>query len=567
MDSKTPSGSSSPPRPVKKENEEEIKEFAETAMNELLGWYGYERLELRRWAASRARDASPEQANDQKNKDECSWCNKSISSEGGALQQAGAAFCSELCFSQSRRANFKRAKTCDWCRHVRHTVAYVDFQDGATQLQFCSDKCLNQYKMHIFCRETQAHLDLNPHLVSGASTSNLITPELWLKNCKSRSASPTSERSGSPNPEANKHNNPENIEEHKIQKIPLRKSPPLPVITIAPTEKLMKPKRSSEERTPPQKVPEAKKDTRGTKMNLRKRRTSKCSATVTSQTLRRQTSTPKAQDLRMCSPSVDGSSPASTTGHSAIHSPPHPVNPHPQPPHFPNPMFGMPPPVFMDTGPGMPNELRQPLFPPRLNFMPRPGMSMPHERPRIPPPPNFPPAFGQAPPVTVLVPYPVVIPIPLPIPIPIPLTSFIQAHCANKVKTEVKSDDNDGPLDFTINSDKNREKESNKTNVVNGDNHSETTEDRTANCEENKEVEDRLEPEEGTEVESTESGNPEQTLPKFKITRLGNKMAKIVPKPREPTEAPRPLRKRRRLVEVTTEDDALIPKTRKIVQV
>ncbi|CAH2207580.1 jg7286, partial [Pararge aegeria aegeria] len=32
-------------------------------MNELLGWYGYERLELRRWAASRARDAgSPEQA-------------------------------------------------------------------------------------------------------------------------------------------------------------------------------------------------------------------------------------------------------------------------------------------------------------------------------------------------------------------------------------------------------------------------------------------------------------------------------------------------------------------------
>lgn len=38
-------------------------------MNELLGWYGYERLELRRWAASRARDASsPEQAAEQKNK-------------------------------------------------------------------------------------------------------------------------------------------------------------------------------------------------------------------------------------------------------------------------------------------------------------------------------------------------------------------------------------------------------------------------------------------------------------------------------------------------------------------
>lgn len=38
-------------------------------MNELLGWYGYERLELRRWAASRARDTnSPEQAAEQKNK-------------------------------------------------------------------------------------------------------------------------------------------------------------------------------------------------------------------------------------------------------------------------------------------------------------------------------------------------------------------------------------------------------------------------------------------------------------------------------------------------------------------
>lgn len=35
-----------------------FQEFAETAMNELLGWYGYERLELRRWAASRAKDAS-----------------------------------------------------------------------------------------------------------------------------------------------------------------------------------------------------------------------------------------------------------------------------------------------------------------------------------------------------------------------------------------------------------------------------------------------------------------------------------------------------------------------------
>ena len=31
-------------------------------------------------------------------------------------------------------------------------------QDGEQQLQFCSDKCLSQYKMNIFCKETQEHL-------------------------------------------------------------------------------------------------------------------------------------------------------------------------------------------------------------------------------------------------------------------------------------------------------------------------------------------------------------------------------------------------------------------------
>lgn len=82
----------------------------------------------------------------------------------------GPRYCTESCFSQSRRASFKRAKTCDWCKHVRHAVSYVDFQDGASQLQFCSDKCLNQYKMQIFCKETQAHLDMNPHLKEKGGT-------------------------------------------------------------------------------------------------------------------------------------------------------------------------------------------------------------------------------------------------------------------------------------------------------------------------------------------------------------------------------------------------------------
>ncbi|VVD00641.1 unnamed protein product [Leptidea sinapis] len=466
---------------------------------------------------------------------ECSWCNKSISSEGGALQQAGAVFCSEVCFSQSRRANFKRAKTCDWCRHVRHTVAYVDFQDGATQLQFCSDKCLNQYKMHIFCRETQAHLDLNPHLVSASSTSNLITPDLWLKNCRSRSASPASERSGSPGTENRSH---------KLD-INQRKSP-LPLITVAPAAKLMT-RKSSEEKN---KSPEAKKELQSNKMNLRKRRTSKCSATVTSQSLR--TTTPKAQDLRMLSPSVDGSSPISSANRS-IHSP-NKINVNQSITHpFPNPIFNMSPSVFLDN-PAHLNEHRPQMYPPRFGFMAPPPM-LPQERPRIVPPVNFSQAIGQPPPVTVLVPYPVILPIPLPIPIPIPLTSFLQAHNIRKMKTEVNTEDTEGPLDFTMNSDK--KKETNSTELT-------PRNEKSDEYEITKNNDERLSDNDpGDENES----NPEQTLPKFKITRLGNKMAKIVAKTRESSESSRPLRKRKRLVEVANEDEAIITKSRKIVQV
>uniref|UniRef100_A0A182QMJ5 Sine oculis-binding protein n=1 Tax=Anopheles farauti TaxID=69004 RepID=A0A182QMJ5_9DIPT len=133
----------------------------------------------------------------------CQWCRKVIPShQPGILGTTeGMIFCTEACFSQSRRASFKRAKTCDWCRHVRHAVSYVDFQDGASQLQFCSDKCLNQYKMQIFCNETQAHLELNPHLKEKSSSAgSLITPELWMKNCKSCSMSPVSDRSESVSP-------------------------------------------------------------------------------------------------------------------------------------------------------------------------------------------------------------------------------------------------------------------------------------------------------------------------------------------------------------------------------
>ncbi|GFS43371.1 sine oculis-binding protein homolog A [Trichonephila inaurata madagascariensis] len=121
----------------------------------------------------------------------CAWCQK-VGMKLFTLKTPNGckAFCSELCFTQCRRASFKKNKICDWCKHVRHTVNYVDFQDGEQQLQFCSDKCLNQYKMNIFCKETQAHLQMHTHLkeaackMAASGSVNLITPELWLRDCK-----------------------------------------------------------------------------------------------------------------------------------------------------------------------------------------------------------------------------------------------------------------------------------------------------------------------------------------------------------------------------------------------
>ncbi|KFB50276.1 Jxc1 [Anopheles sinensis] len=171
----------------------------------------------------------------------CQWCRKVIPShQPGILGTTeGMIFCTEACFSQSRRASFKRAKTCDWCRHVRHAVSYVDFQDGASQLQFCSDKCLNQYKMQIFCNETQAHLELNPHLKEKSSSAgSLITPELWMKNCKSCSMSPVSDRSESvsPVPSVAIRSSPEPSPGIVLQSpTPAKK----PLISVAPPSKLL----------------------------------------------------------------------------------------------------------------------------------------------------------------------------------------------------------------------------------------------------------------------------------------------------------------------------------------
>lgn len=73
--------------------------------------------------------------------------------------------------------------------------------------------------MHIFCRETKAHLELHPHLHGPlndpAPSGALITPDLWLRNC----TSPTPPTVLSPPPP--------------------RIVSPAPLISLAPSSKLL----------------------------------------------------------------------------------------------------------------------------------------------------------------------------------------------------------------------------------------------------------------------------------------------------------------------------------------
>ncbi|GJQ74837.1 putative sine oculis-binding protein [Trypoxylus dichotomus] len=374
---------------VKKETfDEEIKEYAETAMNELLGWYGYgtPREDLKVPANCHSNSNSNSSGPDSPRFAEgCGWCGKPVEESTG-LTAGTNTFCSELCFSQSRRANFKKNKTCDWCRHVRHTVSYVDFQDGASQLQFCSDKCLNQYKMHIFCRETRAHLEMHPHLPIDDSGTGLITPELWMKNCKS--------------PESRTPTPPDSP---KLQQQPdLPQTSPLPLITVAHPSKLMASNCDSHD------------GNRRIRSKTQRRQRKRCSSTVTCPNyVKPQPELP--QDLRV------RHSPVNCIENHQLRD-----NINPSLERIPNPYFCQ----------------QQPPFPSDPRTV-HPGFVNPLTQP---PPPIKPAPANVLPPVTVLVPYPILVPVPLPIPIPLPLKSFLQADQARK-SADVKNVSSNGTVD------------------------------------------------------------------------------------------------------------------------
>ncbi|KAM3594703.1 uncharacterized protein V6R79_012585 [Siganus canaliculatus] len=520
-----------PAHPVKREINEEMKSFAENTMNELLGWYGYDKVELRDSdnlelgetpqhisvlkenllpkmpPSSESGEASPDRANSshslpnsrnglsdssttpststpstkehgnlpiivpmipppliKPSADDdasnvqimCAWCQKiGVKRYSLSMGSELKSFCSEKCFAACRRAYFKRNKArdddglggklpqhsftqdtprlvfktnsdvlvCDWCKHIRHTKEYLDFGAGERRLQFCSAKCLNQYKMDIFYKETQAALPgalcSAGHGVGGDSKLEcsgagvqLLTPESWgtpLTDLRRKAPSP-----GGPSvtsalaPSSSSATSPSDTaavcspSSSSSAKIPTPRPHESPTLPPPPVPALH----------PPVGVPSG-----SPPMVMTPRGPMPLPLFMEHQMMQqmrppflRPSAHPGGPNSPLSNPIIPGIGPpppprtlgpASSPMHRPLLSPHvHPSsNPNPgmMPPHPGIPMPGLPPfpPVNM-----MPNG-RIPL-PPMVNF------GMPSLAPLVPPP-------------TLLVPYPVIVPLPVPIPIPIPI--------------------------------------------------------------------------------------------------------------------------------------------------
>ncbi|AWP16830.1 putative sine oculis-binding protein -like [Scophthalmus maximus] len=517
-----------PAHPVKREINEEMKSFAENTMNELLGWYGYDKVELRDSdnleigetpqhisvlkenllpkipASTESRDGSPDRANSSQSlpasrngvtepsttpstsmpgtkehgnlpiivpmippplikppSDEdasnvqimCAWCQKvGVKRYSLSMGSELKSFCSEKCFAACRRAYFKRNKArdddglggklpqnsftqdtprlvfktnsdvlvCDWCKHIRHTKEYLDFGAGERRLQFCSAKCLNQYKMDIFYKETQAALPgalCNPgHGPVGEGKPEcsggvqLLTPESWgtpLTELRRKAPSPggpsaTSALAPSTSSATSPSDTAGICSPSSSAKIPTPRPHESPTLPPPPVPTLH----------PPVGVPSG-----SPPMVMTPRGPMPLPLFMEHQMMQhmrppflRPSPHPAGPNSPLSNPMIPGIGPPPpprTFGQasSPMHRPL--LSPHVHPSSNPNP--GMMPPHPGLTMPGMhpfppvnmiPNG-HMPL-PPMMNF------GMPSLAPLVPPP-------------TLLVPYPVIVPLPVPIPIPIPI--------------------------------------------------------------------------------------------------------------------------------------------------
>lgn len=291
-------------------------------------------------------------------------------------------------------------QVCDWCKHVRHTKEYLDFGSGEERLQFCSTKCLNQYKMDVFYREARAALTSSSPSRPGhegrsdgvGTGQKLLTPESWNSSGGSGGAMGEATRKNlspkAPHGSAESASNPSSevpFPGPKVHVAGLRNTerplqpPPHPASADVPHHPAPlhapPPARPSVEHQPLPQIP----------MPFIR---------------------PPLHAQGLKSPLANQSRhPAAPS--SPIHRPAH--SPHLQPPTS----SSMNPPGMMHPFPGA-------YFPglhsPPITMMPRGPIPMP-------PMMNFPfPSFSPLlPQPTVLVPYPIIVPLPVPIPIPIPI--------------------------------------------------------------------------------------------------------------------------------------------------
>ncbi|XP_063757912.1 sine oculis-binding protein homolog B-like [Eleginops maclovinus] len=490
-----------PAHPVKREINQEMKTFAESTMNELLGWYGYDKVDLRDSEANEIRNyrerrqhvsvlkenslpkskslatkvshsvlamksgeresssvpsssssssstcsslttsnehksapvivplIKPSAVEDVQNVQiVCVWCQKEgVKRYSLCMGSELKSFCSEKCFAACRRAYFKRNKArdedlngdrspqhphtedsprlvlkinsnvrvCDWCKHVRHTKEYLDFGSGEERLQFCSTKCLNQYKMDVFYREARAALtSSSPSRTSQEGRADtivagqkLLTPESWSSisgagDPRHRNLSPRgpsaihgSAESMSMSPsEASSSNSKNAISGLKSLERPIQPAPPAAEMSPRPASLHPTPyPRPPLEHQPLPQIP----------MPFIR-------PPLHAQGLK----SPHANPPRHPGPPS-----------SPIYRPPH--SPHLQPPNS-----SMNPPMMHP----FPGAYFPGLHSPPLNMMPRGPVPMHHMMNYGIP--SFSPLLPQP---TILVPYPIIVPIPVPIPIPIPI--------------------------------------------------------------------------------------------------------------------------------------------------
>lgn len=395
----------------------------------------------------------------------------------------------------------------------------------------------------------------------------LITPDLWLRNCKSRSSSPSSDRSRSRSP----------VRPIRNAALAAPSSSHKPLITVTPSSKLMsRPNhfQHSLRLSPKSNQPVG-----------RKRRSLRLSASTAEHTPKTSTSinngksattiqnlTANAQQKNLPSTKEAPIAGKSNLPHHFLPPPPnlyplrHGMMSSPgSNPRFMHPMHAAASQHHQPQQPRPSQHHMRPLHPPTTPSQPQNPAASSHTQQGSPndtqpmqaeqSPPMQDPSYSSdhqsrmfgtnPPPITILVPYPVIIPIPIPIPIPMPIIEFMRAaqykmdlekHFQNNNNVPSKTDPTDEPLDFTKTRDPVATEESQPPNasddqcaspplsqledMITEEHHTITMSSAT---DEDVSVKDHISnPLDGEDV-PTKQPPQQQRLPKFKITRLNSR--------------------------------------------